>query len=75
MIIPHILDHYLWNDLISDLGVGPKGIAINKITKQNLESKILDLFQNDSYKKKALQLSEEMKKEDFREKLYKTITE
>lgn len=75
MIIPHILDHYLWNDLISDLGVGPKGIAINKITKRNLEPKILDLFQNDSYKKKALQLSEEMKKEDFREKLYKTITE
>jgi UDP:flavonoid glycosyltransferase YjiC (YdhE family) len=75
MIIPHILDQYVWNDLISDLGVGPKGIAINKITKQTLEPKILDLFQNDSYKKKALQLSEEMKKEDFREKLYKTITE
>lgn len=75
MIIPHIIDQYLWNDLISDLGVGPKGIAINKITKQNLEPKILDLFQNDSYKKKALQLSEEMKKEDSREKLYKTITE
>lgn len=73
MIIPHILDQYLWNNLISDLGVGPKGIAIDKITKQKLEPRILDLISNQSYKTKAVQVAEEMIKEDFREELYKTI--
>jgi UDP:flavonoid glycosyltransferase YjiC (YdhE family) len=73
MIIPHILDQYLWNNLISNLGVGPKGVAINKITKQKLGPGILDLFNNQSYKTKAMQVAEEMTKEDFREELYKTI--
>jgi len=75
MIIPHIIDQYSWNNLISDLGVGPKGIAINKITSQKLEPKILDLFQNQSYKVKALEVAVKMKKENFREKLYKIIVE
>lgn len=75
MIIPHIIDQYSWNDLVSNLGVGPKGIAINKITRQKLESRILDLFQNQSYKTKAIQVSKEMKKENFRKKLYETIVE
>ena len=75
MITPHIIDQHSWNDLISDLGVGPKGIAVNKITRQKLESKILDLFQNQSYKIKALEVAAEMKKEDFKDSLYKTIIE
>ena len=25
MIVPHIIDQFLWNDILSDLGVGPKG--------------------------------------------------
>jgi len=73
MIIPHIIDQFLWNDIVSDLGVGPKGIPINKITKQKIEPKILELLQNNSYKTKALKISEEMKREDLREELYETI--
>lgn len=75
MIIPHIIDQFVWNDIVSNLGFGPKGIVINKITKQNLEPKILDLFQNHAYKTKAVQISKDMKDEDFRERLYETIIE
>ncbi len=75
MIIPHIFDQYVWNNLISSLGVGPKGIAINKITKQKLEPRILDLLKNQSYKTKAMRVAEKLRKEDFREELYKTIIE
>ena len=75
MIIPHIIDQYLWNNILSRLGVGPKGMPINKLTKQKLEPKILDLFQNQSYKTKALQVSNQMQNEDFRESLYKSIIE
>lgn len=75
MIIPHIIDQFAWNDVISNLGFGPKGIVVNKITKQNLEPKVLDLFQNQAYKTKAIQVSKEIKDEDFRERLYETIIE
>jgi UDP:flavonoid glycosyltransferase YjiC (YdhE family) len=73
MIIPHIIDQFAWNDIVSNLGFGPKGIAINKINKQNLEPRILDLFNNQSYKIKAMQVAEEIRKEDFKKELYKTI--
>ena len=75
MIIPHIIDQFAWNDIVSNLGLGPRGIVVSKITKQNLEPKILDLFQNQAYKTKAAQVSREMKGEDFRERLYETIIE
>jgi len=75
MIIPHIIDQFAWNDIVSNLGLGPRGIVVSKITKRNLEPKILDLFQNQAYKTKAVQVSREMKGEDFRERLYETIIE
>lgn len=75
MIIPHMIDQYVWSNVISELGAGPKGIGISKLKKQNLEPKLLDLFQNKSYKINAMEISENMKKEDFKEKLYKSIIE
>ena len=75
MIIPHIIDQYAWNDLVSDLGIGPVGIAVNKLKIKSLEPKILDLFQNHSYKTRALWISKKLKREDFKESLYKTIIE
>ena len=75
MIIPHIIDQYAWNNLVSDLGIGPKGIAISKIKSKNLEPKILDLFQNQSYKIKAHKISKKIKEKNYKESLYKTIIE
>ena len=75
MIIPHIIDQYVWNDIISNLGLGPKGIAINKIARKNLEPKIIDLFHNHSYKSKVSKILKKMKTEDFKERLYETIIE
>lgn len=70
MIIPHIIDQYLWNNLMFKAGVGPKGIAVDKITVENMETKILDIFQNERYKVKAKQLGMAMKSEVFEDKLY-----
>ncbi len=75
MIIPHIIDQYAWNNLVSELGIGPVGIAISKIKSKNLEPKILDLFLNQSYKIKAHKISKKIKEENFKEKLYDTIIE
>lgn len=73
LIVPHIIDQFMWRNTIYDLGVGPKGIAIRKINLKNLEPLILDLYQNTVYKERANQISEQMKKENFKEELYQFI--
>ena len=75
MIIPHIIDQFVWQNIIFEKGVGPKGIKINKVKKSILEPLILDLYHNKVYKEKAIQVQQEMEKEDFEEVLYKTIFE
>jgi len=73
LIIPHIIDQFMWNKLIYDLGVGPKGFAVKKMSRKILESKLLDLFQNNVYKERGKQVFEQMKKENFDEELYRFI--
>jgi UDP:flavonoid glycosyltransferase YjiC (YdhE family) len=75
MIIPHIIDQFVWNNIISNLGVGPKGVKINKCKQKNLEPKILDLIENENYKQRSEQIKNQMAKEDFKEELYQTIIE
>ena len=36
MIIPHIIDQFVWNKIIYNIGAGPKGIKVDKITTKNL---------------------------------------
>ena len=73
MIIPHIIDQFVWNKIINKIGAGPKGIRIDKLTVKKLEPKILELVNNNSFKKKAEQVARQMAKEDFREELYNCI--
>jgi sterol 3beta-glucosyltransferase len=75
MIIPHIIDQFVWNDIVYEKGVGPKGVSIGKITTKNLEPKILELMNNSSFKRKAEQIASQMRKEDFREEIHKAIIE
>ena len=73
MIIPHFIDQFVWDKIISELGVGPKGIKISRITNKNLEPRVLELLNNRSFKEKSVKIGNQMKKEDFRDELYKTI--
>ena len=75
LIIPHIIDQFVWNKMIYKMGAGPKGIKIGKMTLKNLEPKILELVNNRSFKKKAEQAANQMGKENFREEMYKSIIE
>jgi len=75
MIIPHVIDQFVWNKIVYDMGAGPKGIKIGKITTKNLEPKILELVNNSSYKKKAEQVANQMEEENFREEIYDSIVE
>ncbi|WP_368487576.1 glycosyltransferase [Clostridium sp. BJN0013] len=73
MVIPHTADQPLWDNLVSELGAGPKGIAVRKLSRQSLEPKILDLYNNQTYKTNAQSISEKMQLEDFKSALYDTI--
>ncbi len=73
MIIPHIIDQFVWNKIVDKKGVGPKGIKISKITTMNLESKVLELVNNSPFKQKAKQIAKQMEKEDYKEELYNSI--
>ena len=65
MIIPHIIDQFLWNEVVARKGLGPKGRSIRKINKAWLKSSIMDLWQNADYKGKAQNLGNDMRAEDL----------
>lgn len=73
LILPHIFDQYGWNNLIAKQGLGPKGIAINKITESNLKPLIIDLYENELYKSTSNEVSEKIKTENFEGLLYESI--
>lgn len=75
MIIPHFIDQFAWNKIVSDLGIGPKGVKISRISNRTLEPKVLELFNNRSFKEKSVEIGNQMKNEDFTDELYKTIIE
>jgi sterol 3beta-glucosyltransferase len=73
MIIPHIIDQFLWNDVVHKLGAGPKGQSIGKVNRDRLARDIKDLWNNPSYKAQAEQISVHMKTEDFTQQLRQLI--
>lgn len=73
LIVPHGIDQFVMDKIVYDVGTGPKGIKINKVTTKNLEPKILELLNNNSFKEKAEQLASQLGKEDFRKELYNAI--
>lgn len=73
LIIPHIIDQYVWNKIVHKKGAGPLGIDVSKIKIRNLEPKIFELIRNPSFKEKAEELGRQMQKEDFESEIYKAI--
>ena len=73
LIIPHFIDQFIWDEIISELGLGPKGIKISRITNKNLEPKVLELLNNRSFKERSERIGNQLSKEDYKEELYKAI--
>ncbi len=65
LIIPHIIDQFIWNGIVHEKGAGPLGIKISNITEKNLEPKILEMFNNKTFREKAIQIGQQMKNENF----------
>lgn len=73
MIVPHIIDQFVWDKKVAALGVGPKGGKVSQLTTDDLEPKLLDLMNNPAYKARAEQVAHQMASEDFSEALYQSI--
>ena len=50
LIIPHIIDQFMWNRLIDEKKLGPKGVSINKVNSKNLKPLIEKLYNDANYK-------------------------
>ena len=75
MAIPHFIDQFVWDTLIHELGVGPRGIKVSRMTRKNIEPKILELLNNKSYKGNSERIGKQLKEEDYKEELYQSIIE
>ncbi len=50
MAIPHFIDQFVWDTVIPELGVGPRGISVSRMTVKKLEPIIVELLTNRGYK-------------------------
>lgn len=73
LIIPHVLDQFFWEKTISNLQLGPKGLSIHKFNEKEFEIKLLDLYNNENYKKNAYIISERLQSENDKNKLYEMM--
>ena len=73
LIIPHIVDQYVWNKIVFKKGAGPLGVDVSQINVKNMETKILELVNNKSFKEKAEELGIEMRGEKLRTEIYEAI--
>lgn len=73
LILPHIMDQYVWNSRIAELNAGPLGMDISKISSSKLSDKVADLWNNKSYKKNAELLGTQIQEEDLEDDLVKFI--
>lgn len=73
LIIPHIQDQYLWNQTISRLALGPKGVSIKKLSYEVFEPLLQDLLNNRTYLENVNKVCEQMKSESDREQLVNLI--
>jgi sterol 3beta-glucosyltransferase len=74
LVIPHFIDQFFWNDRVHDLGLGPKGVSIQKLNSNNFEIIILELLKNRCYRQSAQLLAAKMASENNAELLMKIIT-
>ena len=75
LVIPHIMDQFVWKDRVHALGAGPDGTAMRTLSRSKMEPKILDLLSNQKYRIRAKEIGARMRSEDYREQLYRFIVD
>lgn len=63
VIIPHIIDQYIWGQKVFELGVGPKPVPRNKLTMEALSAALDQAVNNSDIHKKANDLGKLVRSE------------
>ncbi len=63
LVFPHIVDQFFWNERVADLGLGPKGVKIKRLSEELFERLLLDLRGNKDYQSKAQSFQKTMRSE------------
>ena len=64
MVVPLLLDQPYWAYRVKELGIGPGGVKIKRISRKLLDKKVSDLVTNPSYKTNADALGKLIQNED-----------
>lgn len=75
LVVPHMIDQYVWADIVASRGAGPKGLPIGKFDARRFEERVRDLLETESYASCAKAMAERMANEDFDDELYRTIVD
>ena len=73
LLIPHAVDQFFWSRTIAERLLGPKGIRVSELTESEFEPKLLDLLRNEEYGRNAQAMSELMRSEADRNRLFDLI--
>jgi UDP:flavonoid glycosyltransferase YjiC (YdhE family) len=64
LVLPQASDQYLWADLVSKKGLGPKGVDMNRLKPNKLSAAIEELTQRPEYEFNARALAERVSQVD-----------
>jgi UDP:flavonoid glycosyltransferase YjiC (YdhE family) len=64
IVIPHIIDQFIWGQKVYELGVGPKPIERAKLTPEILFQAVRQVMDNEELRQKAAGLGERIRSED-----------
>ena len=64
VVIPHIIDQYLWGQKVNELGVGPKPIDRAKLTADGLARALRQAMEDEKMREKAAELGRRIRAED-----------
>lgn len=73
LVIPHALDQPFWARIVHEKGLGPEPLPIRHLNESEFESRLIDLYFNESYKQSAEVLAKKMSNEADRERLMQII--
>ena len=73
LIIPHLIDQFVWNRINAKLGKGPLGVSMGKLSLSRLAPKLEAVWREDRYRLKAQELAIKMRAEDFEEALVEFV--
>ena len=64
LVLPQASDQYLWADLVSKKGLGPKGVDMNRLNPRKLSAAIEELTQRQEFESNARALAQRVGKID-----------